>query len=79
MRAWCIASTGASSPVHMEKPITPEKLVNAILEILDVEAEEVPPEISSEREELMQMIQQTDEDTLKEITGAGAFGPLGLV
>ena len=52
----------------LEKPITPEKLVNSIAEILGVEAEEVPPEISSEREELMQMIQRTDEDTLKQIS-----------
>ena len=53
----------------MEKPVTPKKLVKAILEILDVEAEEVLPEVSPEREELMQMIQQTDEDTLKQISG----------
>lgn len=52
----------------LEKPITAEKLVNSIAEILGVEAEEVPPEISSEREELMQMIQRTDEDTLKQIS-----------
>lgn len=52
----------------MEKPVTPEKLVKAILEILQVEAEEIPPQVSSEREELMQVIQQTDEDTLKQIS-----------
>jgi len=52
----------------LEKPVTPEKLVKAILEILQVEAEEAPPQVSSERQELMQMIQQTDEETLKRIT-----------
>ena len=52
----------------MEKPVTPEKLVKSIVDILQVEAEEAAPRDSSEREELMQMIQQTDEDTLKKIT-----------
>lgn len=52
----------------LEKPITPEKLVKSIVEILHVEAGEAPPRDSSEREELMQMIQQTDEDTLKRIS-----------
>ncbi|MDY6973675.1 MAG: response regulator [Thermodesulfobacteriota bacterium] len=52
----------------MEKPVTPEKLAKSIIEILDVEAEEAPPAVSSELQELMQMIQQTDEDTLKKIT-----------
>ena len=52
----------------LEKPVTPEKLAKAIAEILQVEPEEAPPRDSSEREELMQMIQQTDEDTLKRIS-----------
>ena len=52
----------------LEKPITPEKLVNAIAEILKVEPEEKSSQVSSERQELMQMIQQTDEETLKQIS-----------
>ncbi len=52
----------------LEKPVTPKKLVKSIVEILHVEAGEAPPRGFSEREELMQMIQQTDEATLKKIT-----------
>jgi len=52
----------------LEKPIAPEELVKSIAEILQVEPEETSSEISSEREELMKMVQQTDEDTLKKIS-----------
>jgi two-component system alkaline phosphatase synthesis response regulator PhoP len=52
----------------LEKPITPEKLVEAIAEILQVKPEETSSQVSSERQELMKMIQQTDEDTLKQIS-----------
>jgi len=63
------AFTSGLRPRHiLEKPITPEKLVNAIAEILHVEPEDASSQVSSERQELMQMIQQTDEDTLKRIT-----------
>lgn len=52
----------------LEKPVTPEKLAKAIAEILQVEHEETSSHVSSERQELMQMIQQTDEETLKQIS-----------
>jgi CheY-like chemotaxis protein len=55
----------------IEKPVTPEKLVNTICEILDVE-----PEVSSgadnqqasaEQEKLMKMITESDSETLDQI------------
>ena len=51
----------------MDKPITPEKLVKAIADILDVKTEEELPQNQSERHELMNVIRNSDEETLKKI------------
>ncbi len=56
--------------VTMEKPVTPKRLVKAICEILDVEAEaidELKAEPGREREEVLKLIQDTDAETLKQI------------
>lgn len=52
----------------LDKPITPEKLVKAIADILQVETEETHPRAHSEHHELMQMINNSDEQTLEKIT-----------
>jgi len=52
--------------VTMEKPVTPEKLVAAICEILDVIPE--TGEGDSQRDDLVNLIRATDEDTLSKIS-----------
>ncbi len=48
----------------MEKPITPEKLVKAICDILEVEAEE---KVLNDKDEIIQLLNNSDADTLKKI------------
>jgi CheY-like chemotaxis protein len=56
-------------PRHtMEKPITPEKLVNAISDILEVEDAQSPSsDNEQDRMEVIRMIGKTDAGTLKKI------------
>jgi len=64
-----VAFTSGLRPRYiMDKPITPDKLVKAIADILQVDIEEEGLLIPSERQELMQMIKNSDEDTLKQIS-----------
>ncbi len=54
----------------IEKPVTPEKLVNAICEILDVEPEVSSTESkdkSADEEKLLKMIKESDSETLDQI------------
>jgi len=54
----------------IEKPVTPEVLVNTICEILEVEPEIDMPAVegsSSEQENLLKMIQNSDSKTLQQI------------
>ncbi len=54
----------------IEKPVTPEKLVNTICEILDVEPEISDTDnqyASAEQEKLMKMITESDSETLDQI------------
>ncbi len=61
-------ASGLRPRYTMEKPITPEKLVNAISEILGVEiAASSDIDDDSERSELMRKVSAADEGTLKQI------------
>jgi CheY-like chemotaxis protein len=51
----------------MEKPVTPEKLVNAICEILEVEAEEAPIAPLNETDQIKNLISNSDPETLAKI------------
>lgn len=51
----------------MEKPVTPEKLVTAICEILEVEAEEAPVADLKEKDQIKNLINNSDPDTLAKI------------
>ena len=52
----------------IEKPVTPEILINAICDILDVEPVTDDAEAASaDQEKLVKMIQESDSDTLKQI------------
>ncbi|MCP4352509.1 MAG: response regulator [Desulfobacterales bacterium] len=60
--------TGHRPRITMEKPITPAKLVKAISDILEVEAEE--GEVSAplfEKNSLINMIKEADSETLEEV------------
>ncbi len=68
IRGFSAFTSGLRPRYTMEKPVTPQKLVNAICEILDVEAE--APNASAtenERQKVIQMIGRTDGETLKKI------------
>ena len=61
-------ASGTKPRYTMEKPVTPEKLVNAISDILQVEDAEAPSSDSEkDRMEVIKMIGKTDENTLKKI------------
>ena len=61
-------ASGMKPRYTMEKPVTPQKLVTAICEILGVEPAAEPPLRDDEkREALMKMVGETDEQTLKKI------------
>jgi CheY-like chemotaxis protein len=68
IRGFSAFTSGLRPRYTMEKPVTPQKLVSAICEILDVET--VPASVSAtenEREKVIQMIGRTDGETLKKI------------
>jgi len=59
--------------VTMEKPVTPERLVKAIYEILEVEplkGQHIKKNKSCSKEEIIRLIQSTNDDTLKKIRAA---------
>jgi len=61
-------ASGMRPRYTMEKPITPEKLVGAISDILDVETDQGPlSEKQHDRMEVIKMIGKTDAGTLKKI------------
>lgn len=61
-------ASGMRPRYTMEKPITPEKLVKAICDILDVElAESAQPRQGDDRTQVIEMIGSTDPETLKKI------------
>jgi CheY-like chemotaxis protein len=51
----------------MEKPVTPAKLVKAISDILKVDIDDASAGPSEERETVMQLIKDSDEETLAKI------------
>jgi CheY-like chemotaxis protein len=63
------AFTSGTRPRYtMEKPVTTEKLVKAISDILDVEDAQVPSaDKEKDRMDVIKMIGKTDADTLKKI------------
>ena len=66
------AFTSGQRPKYtMEKPITPQKIVAAVCEILDVQLpEEDVKSPQSDREKLMRLISECDPETLKKIQSA---------
>lgn len=61
-------TSGLRPRYTMEKPVTPQKLVKAISDILDVETEETPgPKDEKDRLKVIKMIGETDAETLKKI------------
>ncbi len=58
--------------ITMEKPITPERLVKAICDILNVEPDEEmgKTELTNEQEEVIKLVQSTDPETLRRIRDA---------
>lgn len=61
-------ASGQRPKYTMEKPITPQKVIAAIREILDVsEPDKETDSPQSEREKLMRLISESDPETLKKI------------
>jgi len=63
-------TSGLKPRYTMEKPVTPEKLVNAISEILEVEIVETAFHLGrtgSQKNDLVNMIEQSDPETLAKI------------
>jgi len=68
IRGFSAFTSGLRPRYTMEKPVTPEKLVNAISEILDVETDAASVSgREDERQKVIQMIGRTDSETLKKI------------
>ena len=68
IRGFSAFTSGLRPRYTMEKPVTPQKLVNAISEILGVETDEGSAAArDDERQKVMQMIGRTDSETLKKI------------
>jgi CheY-like chemotaxis protein len=68
IRGFSAFTSGLRPRYTMEKPVTPEKLVNAISEILDVETDAASVAgREDERQKVIQMIGRTDSETLKKI------------
>lgn len=68
IRGFSAFTSGLRPRYTMEKPVTPQKLVNAICEILDVETEATNASTTeNERQKVIQMIGRTDGETLKKI------------
>jgi CheY-like chemotaxis protein len=57
-------ASGLRPRYTLEKPVTPEKLVNAICEILGVDADDTP---ESNRADIMKLVSSSDEQTLQKI------------
>ena len=57
-------ASGLRPRYTLEKPVTPEKLVNAICEILGVDAAEAP---ETDRADIMKLVSSSDEQTLQKI------------
>ena len=61
-------ASGLRPRYTMEKPVTPEKLVKSIADILQVEIEDVPDSgADSEYESVVKMVRKSDPDTLSRI------------
>lgn len=61
-------TSGLKPKRTIEKPVTPEVLVNTICEILDVEPiEDDSVDLTSDQEKLMKMIKETDPKTIDQI------------
>lgn len=61
-------ASGMRPRYTMEKPVTPKKLVRAISDILDVDIDETPlAQKEDERMKVMQLVSETDPDTLSKI------------
>jgi CheY-like chemotaxis protein len=68
IRGFSAFTSGLRPRYTMEKPVTPQKLVNAISEILGVETDAASAAAKDdERQKVMQMIGRTDSETLKKI------------
>ena len=68
IRGFSAFTSGLRPRYTMEKPVTPQKLVNAISEILDVETDAASVAgREDERQKVIQMIGRTDSETLKKI------------
>ena len=60
-------ASGLRPRYTMEKPVTPEKLVKAIADILQVEIEDIQSGEDAEYESVVKMVRQSDADTLSRI------------
>ncbi len=61
-------ASGLRPRYTMEKPVTPEKLVNSIADILKVETDNVPADSENpEYESVVKMVRKSDPDTLSRI------------
>jgi CheY-like chemotaxis protein len=68
IRGFSAFTSGLRPRYTLEKPVTPQKLVNAISEILEVETDAASaPAGENERQKVIQMIGRTDAETLKKI------------
>ena len=68
IRGFSAFTSGLRPRYTMEKPVTPQKLVSAICEILEVEKETpTAAGTENERQKVIQMIGRTDGETLKKI------------
>ena len=68
IRGFSAFTSGLRPRYTMEKPVTPEKLVKAISEILDVETDAASISAKEdERQRVIQMLGRTDTETLKKI------------
>ncbi|MBL6972119.1 MAG: response regulator [Desulfobacterales bacterium] len=64
-------TSGLRPRITMEKPISPANLVKTICKILDVEpeaVEKVDAKLGDERNKILNLISETDSDTLKKIS-----------
>jgi len=60
-------ASGLRPRYTFEKPVTPEKLVKSICEILDVNLEEEEIKPVSEREKVLNLVKDSDKETLEKI------------
>ena len=68
IRGFSAFTSGLRPRYTMEKPVTPQKLVSAISEILEVETDAASVSArEDERQKVIQMIGRTDSETLKKI------------